>query len=335
MFIIIIDNPYSPSASELERHYGKRPKVRIRRNATNIGTPGSRNRGMEESATDWTIFINDDVIARVNLLVEAEKAIREHPTAAGFVGKSLFPQSQTIFTTAVRIAGVAFSWDIATKMKDDFPWGVTANLIAQRNIRDGVRYDLSYPKTGGGEDIEFCRIRREFFLGQGLKGFVAAPDMVITHPWWNNGSRSHHGRLVKRFPNLCYWDYCLNSAELLFLGGIFPIALPLVLPLWDSTIFALRMVVAIIGANIIHDCYRHLWRDTERHSDMNTMVAGLKWVIAVIESAGIHMASEMGQLHGMVARGEFGLIGRRFDWFAGRWGEGPRNEERKNNLQRR
>lgn len=28
------------------------------------------------------------------------------------------------------------------------------------------------------------------------------------------------------------------------------------------------------------------------------------------------------------------MIGRRFDWFAGRWGKGPINEERKNNLQR-
>ena len=343
MFIIIIDNPYSPSASELERQYGKRPDVRIRRNATNIGASGSRNRGMEESAADWIIFLDDDIIAQADLLVEAEKVIREHPTAAGFVGKSLFPQSQTIFTTAVRIAGVAFFWDIATKMKDDLPWGVTANLIARRNIRDGVRYDLSYPKTGGGEDIEFCREKREFFLTKGFKGFVAAPNVIITHPWWNNGSRSYRrfymwaygdGRLVKRFPNLCYWDYCLNSAELFFLCGLFSITLPLMLPLRESLILVLRMVVAIIWANVVHDCYRHLWTDAERHRDMNTTVAGPEWVMAVIESTGIRMVSEMGRFHGMVARGEFRLIGRRFDWFAGRWGEGPRNEERMNNLQR-
>jgi hypothetical protein len=78
------------------------------------------------------------------------------------------------------------------------------------------------------------------------------------------------GQLVKRFPNLCYWDYCLNSAELLFISGLFSIALPFVLPLRDSMVLALRMVIAIIGANIIHDCYRHLWRDAERHSDIDT-----------------------------------------------------------------
>ena len=343
MFIIIIDNPHSSNVSELEKEYGHRPDVRIRRNALNMGASGSRNRALDESAAEWIIFLDDDIIAHSDLLVETERAIKEHPNAAGFVGKSIFPRSHNIFTTAVRIAGVAFFWDIATKIKEDVPWGVTANLIARRNIRDGIRYDLSYPKTGGGEDIEFCRRKREFFLAKGLEGFFGAPDVVITHPWWNDGIRSYRrfymwsygdGALVKRFPELCYWDSCLNSAELLFLSSLLSLPLTFVLPLWDTLVLALKMIVSIIVANIIHDCYRHLWRDAERHNAMNTTLTGLAWAIAVIESTVIRMASEMGRLHGMIARGDLRMMGKRFDWFAGRWGKGPMNEERKNNQQR-
>ncbi|KAK2462169.1 hypothetical protein APHAL10511_005801 [Amanita phalloides] len=346
MFVIIIDDPVSPHAADLENEYGHRPDVRIRRNAVNIGASGSRNRGMDESAAEWNIFLDDDVLPNQDLLVEAEKAIREHPTAAGFVGNSLFPQSQSIFTTAVRIAGVTFFWDIATKIKEDVPWGVTANLIARRNVLDGIRFNTSYPKTGGGEDIEFCRRKRDFFFTNvdNGKGFVGAPSVIVTRPWWNNGARSYRrfymwsygdGALVKRYPDLSYWDYCFNSTELLLLSTALLLVLPFVLPLRTSTTLVLGMIVSITMANIIHDCYRHLWRDAERHRDMNTSLKGLKWVIAVLESTAIRMASEMGRVHGMVARSEYGMIGgRRFDWFARRWGDGPINEERMDSLHR-
>ncbi|KAF8340873.1 nucleotide-diphospho-sugar transferase [Amanita rubescens] len=319
-----------------------RPDVRIRRDATNIGASGSRNRGMEESAADWIAFLDDDTIPHSDLLVEAEKVIREYPTAAGFAGRSLFPQSQNIFTTAVLISGVAFFFDIATKIKHDIPWGVTANLIARRNIRDDVWYGLSYPKAGGGEDVEFCLRKRKFFLAHGLKGFTAAPKVIVNHPWWYNGHRSYRrfyrwayadGVLLKRFPEYCYWDYCPNSAELLFLSGLVSIVLPLALPLWDSPILSIRMLVATIVANIIHDCYKHLWKITEHHRGMNTTLTGWKWVMAIIESTGIRLTRDVGRLHGVIAQGDF-MIGRRFDLFAGRLGKGPMNEERMDNLQR-
>ncbi|KAF8622022.1 hypothetical protein AX15_007312 [Amanita polypyramis BW_CC] len=343
MFIIIIDNPTSPHAYELESKYGRRPDIRIRRNAYNIGASGSRNRGIDESAADWIIFLDDDIAPRSDLFIEAEKAIRENPTAAGFVGNSLFPKSGTIFTAAIRIAGVAFFWDIATKIHDDVPWGVTANLIARRNVRDGVRYDLSYPKTGGGEDIEFCRHKRKYFLSKGGKGFIGAPNVVVTHPWWNKGARSYKrfymwsygdGALVKRFPEISYRDYCLNSAELLLLSGLTSIISPFFLSPRTSFLLSVKLIVSVIAANTVHDCYRHLWRDANRHENMDTTLRGVKWGIAVIESTVIRIASEMGRLHGMLVRHEFSMIGKRFDWFAGRWGEGPRNEERMNNLQR-
>jgi len=46
------------------------------------------------------------------------------------------------------------------------------------------------------------------------------------------------------------------------------------------------------------------------------------------------MFSELGRLRGMLARREYADLGWRFDWFTGGYGNGPREEERANGVQR-
>jgi len=43
-------------------------------------------------------------------------------------------------------------------------------------------------QSGGGEDIDFCRMKRLYALEHGGEGFRAAPNVVVTHPWWDDGS---------------------------------------------------------------------------------------------------------------------------------------------------
>ena len=228
MFIIIIDDPQSPHIGEFLQKYAHRPDIRVRINASNLGASAARNRGMRESAAEWVHFLDDDVTPRSDILIEAEKAIRAHPRAAGFVGNALFPPAENVFTTGVHLAGVTYFWDIAAKIADDVPWGVTANLIARRT-RDGVYYDCRFPKTGGGEDIDFCRRKRACALERGGEGFRAAPEVVVTHPWWRVGKRSYwrfymwsvgDGALVKMFPEYRYVDYTPNGAEQLLLCAV-------------------------------------------------------------------------------------------------------------------
>ncbi|EFI26813.1 NAD-dependent epimerase/dehydratase [Coprinopsis cinerea okayama7 len=349
MFIIIVDNPSSPQILKLETLYGRRPDVRIRVNSVNLGASASRNRGMSESSAEWVYFLDDDIVPDADLLFEAEKVIREHPDAAGFVGNTVFPKSETIFQAAVHLAGVTYFWDIATKIEDDVPWGVTANLIARRNIKDGIEYDLRYPKTGGGEDIDFCRLKREVSIKRGGSGFGAAPLVRVTHPYWNNGKRSYwrfymwaygDGMLVARFPELTYRDYAPNSAEYLLLA----IALPfIVLPLGDNLLSSLYLTAYLIAkglssvvlANVLHDIYRHLWQHPERDAGLNSSIkSGPRFWLALVESSFIRMSSELGRLKGAVDRKQWYCIGKRFDWFAGREGDGPKREERWNNVQR-
>ncbi|KAG8859103.1 hypothetical protein FRB96_004673 [Tulasnella sp. 330] len=347
-FIIIIDDPHSPNITDLLLKYGARPDVRIRINTRNLGASESRNRGLRESSAEWAQFLDDDVEPDAALLHNAERYIRQHPDAAGFVGTTLFPCADSVATAAIHLAGVTYFWDIAQKFQDhtDLPWGVTANLIARRNINDGVFYDPIFPKTGGGEDIDFCLKKRQGRMRQGGGGFHAAPDVIVTHPWWNNGKRSYwrfymwakgDGALVKLYPEYTYRDFAPNSAECLLTCGILLLLTTcygLLTFEWTYTRLAVTASICLPVANLLHDLYRHLWRDAERTQGINTTVAGLGWPSAVMESTLIRMASETGRVVGMLKRGEYQYLRQRFDWFVGRFGVGPKEEERKNSLQK-
>lgn len=348
MFIIIIDDPHSAHIVELLQKYAHRPDVRIRINPQNLGASASRNRGMQESAAEWVHFLDDDVVPQQDILVEAEKRIRASPKAAGFVGNTFFPVADTIFKTAVHLAGVTYFWDIANKIANDLPWGVTANMIARRNVKDGVHYDIDFPKTGGGEDIDFCRRKRQYSLQHDGEGFHAAPSVIVTHPWWDGGKRSYwrfymwsfgDGALVKKYPKYTYTDYAPNSAELLLLCACLitiSTTCGVAFGVWLPLLFAGKFMGSVIMVNIAFDLYRHMWRNKERTRAINSTFADPWLVMAIVESAFLRMASEMGRVAGMLARGEVFYLGTRFDWFTGHpsTGEGPRSEERKNSLQK-
>ncbi|KAL4065262.1 glycosyltransferase family 2 protein [Scleroderma yunnanense] len=347
MFIIIIDDPLSPSICELEKKYAHRSDICIRINTENMGASAARNRGMKESTAEWIIFLDDDIIPDEHLLQEAESAIHKHPKAAGFIGNVHFPPADTIFKSAVHLAGVTYFWNIAEKMSGeaDMPWGVTANLIARR-VNDGVEYGLQFPKTGGGEDIDFVRRKRENSIAHGGEGFHAAPEILAVHPWWNGGTRSYwrffmwskgDGHLIKMYPDLTYLDDAPNSAELLLTSVILVTVGLVVYGFTGITVLVvpgIHLAAATFAGNIAHDVFRHLWRDRSRMAEINSTLTGLKWVLAVIESAIIRMMSEVGRLSGQLERKEFLSLGRRFEWFTYRAGNEPMNEERMNSRQR-
>ncbi|EIN10185.1 NAD-dependent epimerase/dehydratase [Punctularia strigosozonata HHB-11173 SS5] len=350
MFIIIVDDPASPATAVLRRRFEHRVDVRIRVNESNLGASASRNRGMLESAAEYILYVDDDVKPSSELLVEVERIIRAHPDAPGFVGNVKFPIANTVFKAAIHLAGVTYFWDIAEKITDDIPWGVTANLIARR-VNDSVQYDLRFPKTGGGEDIDFCRKKRQWALERTpeschFEGFVAAPRCVVTHPWWGNGERSYwrfymwskgDGALIGMYPELTYLAAAPNAAEMLLVSAIVILVGTVVAVESDKPTFLLlgfSMAAAVIAANVIHDLYRHLVRDADRVERMDTSLQGLKWVAAVMESTLIRIWSETGRIVGLLERCEVSLLMRRFDWFAGRYGSAPMIDENRNSTQR-
>ncbi|KAF9020736.1 glycosyltransferase family 2 protein [Hymenopellis radicata] len=343
MFIIVIDDPTSPNAAILEETYGHLPNVRIRTHSANLGASASRNRGLQESAAEWVLFLDDDIQPEPDLLLKAEKYVRAHPEAAGFVGNVFFPKADTIYTSAIHLSGVTYFWNIAEKIHSDLPWGVTANLMVRRN-KDGVLFDLRFPKTGGGEDIDFCvRKRRDGFV------FFAAPELRVVHPWWRNGRRDYarfygwgfgDSNLLKKWPEFTYRDYTPNSAEFLFISVIIATA-GIITRRLDLIVFAVELALSTVIVNVIHDMYRLLYTTTSfdfdkipGRPDERQLVEGPSRVLAVVESTVIRMFSEAGKTVGIVTKGEWRLLGRRFDWFIGRWHDLPKRNERWNGVER-
>lgn len=342
-FIVIVDDPSSPNVALLEHRHGHRVDVRIRVNSTNLGASETRNRGLRESAAEWVHFLDDDVVPRDDILIEAERVIREHPRSAGFVATVHFPPADTIFKTAIHLAGVTYFWDIAEKMPShtDLPWGVTASLIARRN-RFNVVFEKCYPKTGGGEDVHFCLDKRDRFVNGGLEGFRPAPLVVATHPYWSDGKRSYSrfsgwsigdGHLVVRFPQHTYVNMYPTSAEHL---AFLIVAAMGSLALGQSNFFAWLMPLAALAlvTNVVHDLFNHII--LERTADSRSTIGLLAWPFAVVESTFIRIWSETGRLRGQMQRGELTIAtyGRRFDWFVGRVGTGPIEHDRRLSFRR-
>ena len=348
MFIIVIDDPNSPSIGPLQQKYGADPFIRICVNKTNLGASASRNRGMKESAADWIHFLDDDIIPDKNLLVQTAKVIREHPNVVGFVGTSKLPTADNILTTAIQLSDVTCFWDIALKRPEDedLPWGATANLIVRRNA-DGVYFDLMFPKAGGGEDVDFCRKKRDWMVAKNGGGFHAAPAVVVTHPWWNNGQPrpwrfygwgKGDGALVVLYPEFRYWSFAPSSGETLllcFLAFLYGLLPPL-----DSThsekwiSLSLCGAVAVVLANVTYSSYKATFLDHDRWKFQRCTITGSKYAVAVAVGAITRVIIEVGRTVGTLERGGIRYLGRRFDLFTGRSGRDPIVNERRGSLQR-
>lgn len=295
--------------------------VRVRTNKTNSGASASRNRGLDESAAEYVLFLDDDVIPEVTLLDEYDKYLRSFETPQdkklllGMVGLVKFPRHPNLqlMHAAVLMSYLTFMFEIASNPMYQHPaWGVTANLLVKRV--PGLRFDTAYAKTGGGEDVDFC-----LRLGEG--GYLkAAPNAVVHHPFWD-GSMIHlfshffhwavgDSALFNRFPSLVYQSYP-NAAEILLIF-ILPMAL---FGSWSASLLAL-LTILIISCDIAIDIadrkeYHHrcevleyafpLWYYLSAHILANLYVIGL----------------EIGRLWGHLSRGQFLNVTKRFDWHCG------------------
>jgi len=205
-FIIIVDCPEDGAEvrSRFEADFHERVRVRV--NKENIGASCTRNRGLDESSAQWIVFLDDDIEPHPSLLLEYASAIAtKGATAAGFVGASYFPDSsESLLTTGLEMSYLTYFWKVASIEDggDEAPWGVTANVCTRRTPE---RFDKRFPKTGGGEDIDYeRRVARHTCLP-----LLKAPRAMATHPWWNNGLPS-----AWRFHNWALGDTLLMDADL-------------------------------------------------------------------------------------------------------------------------
>ena len=169
LFIVIIDNPealvFSAAAiaerdqaqgnitleqSEriLEDYLSRSGNaVCVRCNKTNLGASASHNRGLDESAADFVLNL-DDLVPNPDLLEQYGRKLQEiDSSVVGLIGLVRFPRSPNLSLrhAAVLMSYLTFMFEIAEQNLYPSPaWGVTANILFRRTM---VRFDLAYAKS--------------------------------------------------------------------------------------------------------------------------------------------------------------------------------------------
>jgi len=113
MIIIIVDDPNADIQwlREIERDPMTLGKVRVRKNTSNLGASRFRNVGLDESSSDWVLFLDDDIIPDSQLLHAYVDAMSKYGAKYdGFVGVTILPEEPYMYPTAVHLSGVSFFW---------------------------------------------------------------------------------------------------------------------------------------------------------------------------------------------------------------------------------
>jgi glycosyltransferase involved in cell wall biosynthesis len=304
--------------------------IRGRVNATNLGASASRNRALDESSSEYMLFLDDDVIPSPSLLASYRNWMNEHDIeqqtkVLGLIGMVKFPRFQLpLLHAAVLMSYLTFAFEIAAMHNYENPaWGVTANLMVKR--LPNMRFDTSYAKTGGGEDVDFC-----LRMGKDVDGgtFRSVPAAVVEHPFWRGNflSLSSHffnwacgdSGLFSRFPEHCFRSWP-NASETMVLGSVlFLLLSPLcdqswLCSAWRWALFCLSVCAVDIA---IDTCdiqgFQHRSKLLEGSYPLSFRILsnflGNAYVIIL----------ECGRLWGHVKHGAWRSIGLRFDWHCGR-----------------
>ena len=312
--IVVLDDPLHPLPRELE-DWSTFDDLSILRNEVNLGASEARNRGIDAADSDWVLFLDDDIYPEPNLLHVYAKSIEEKGAKApGFVGITRLPETVNTFTRGIVASDILTFFDLA-EHRDHMPWGVTANLLVRRDAIGNHRFKSLFPKSGGGEDIDFCL---EVVNSFG-KNFSTEPRAVVHHPWWNNSDRTY-----RRFFRWAYGDSNLpalhpqhrwrnlpNTAELLTLC-----LLSTFLFFLADESFPKLMVLTIIGI-VIGEFFSEWVRLILVKSIFNPIIA--------IESSCVRFSNDLGRVKAVVQSMKLWRITERFDYAAtGEWIWGER-----------
>ena len=219
-WIIVADAPRAEVPNELVRRIDG-SVVRILRNASNLGSAASRNSALDASAAEWVLFLDDDVTPDPNLLVRYAEAAAAHPAALGFFGPTRFVPATTVYQRGVEVSDILTFFRVANYVHT-LPWAPTSNVMVRGDAARAERFRTVFPKSGGGEDIDYLLRVSERAGG----AFLAVPGASVDHPWWNAGRRDY-----SRFMRWSFGDSLLhdlhprftyraapNAVELLVIG---------------------------------------------------------------------------------------------------------------------
>lgn len=312
--IVVLDDPFHPLPRELQ-DWSAFDDLTIIRNEVNLGASGARNRGIDAALSDWILFLDDDIYPEPDLLQVYAKSIEEKGgEVPGFVGITRLPETVSSFTKGIVASDILTFFDLA-EHRDNMPWGVTANLLIRRDAIGNHRFKSIFPKSGGGEDIDFCL---EIVNSFG-KNFSTEPNAVVHHPWWNNSSRTY-----RRFFRWAYGDSNLpalhpkhrwrnlpNTAELLTLCllSVIPFSI-----MYESSP---KLMILFISGVVLGDFFSEWIR--------LILVKSITNPITAIESSCVRFSNDLGRITAVLQSMRLWRLTERFDYAAtGEWIWGER-----------
>ena len=320
----------------LEKKY--KEKVRVRVNTKNSGASYSRNRGIAESSADWILYLDNDVKVPRDILHHYAYAIeKDGGLYSGFVMPTKMPRIETVWSGGVAIMHLLYFWSEHIHSHRYVRWGVTAQICL---LRGKERFNLAFPKTGGGEDIDLCLEVQRNNGGKPIGTILlSTPEQNIStemketaeykhwvehsfgryceHPWWNGGyvrSSRFYGwaygdsLLMELHPEHTYMSFPNVVECTLFIT----IQAALRFPYQNSILESIIVLETLWSTQILFDVASAIT------SDAAPSVKGIARVAAAVVGSVYYknLGTELGHLVGPVCRGHF-LILHRFDWFCG------------------
>lgn len=211
----------------------------------------------------------------------------------------------------LRTCNIMFFYGIAKHAT--YPaWGVTANMLVRGSrYNPTIQFKALYPKTGGGEDIDFVFQFKEWYRRE-ERIVVGVPGTKALHPWWNNGKSCYRqingwawgdSLCITEWPKKTYM-VCPNWIEYMVF---------VVLP----TSIALERYAAGLLASLVIAGVQHLMLTT-RYIRQARQVTGKKsWVRALWVAIGagtVVSAQEATRLFALVSRLSLFSLCRHVDW---------------------
>lgn len=328
LFIIIVDSPHAlvRAATEIEmsaevttlgqgemilENYlsASGNRVRVRCNEENLGASASRNRGLDESTSDFVLNLDDDLIPDSDLLHRyGEELLDIDDDVIGLVGLVRFPRSpMPLKHAAVLMSYLTFMFEIAESniyQPAGPAWGVTANILFRRN---NVRFDLTFAKTGGGEDVDYSlRVTKAFRGGR----LLAVPRARVIHPFWPGSvvTLSSHffnwangdSGLFERFPEHRYWSFPNVPETFMLFSPLCAIMGP-----W---IYFLHVLPSLLLTDLVVDAsnpaeFRHRSMQVRGGDNDNNMSHSLLFYLSGHMLANLYVAVlECGRIRGHLSR---------------------------------
>lgn len=296
--LIVVDRPDAAELPEIEAlaSHATNRVVRVHVMRENLGASMARNTGLAQSFGDHAVLLDDDVVPDAALVRAFVGAIARNPDAAGFVGVTRLPPPATLMQAALMACNICFFYGVAVRMAAP-PWGATANLCVRARTNNRVWFDTQFPRSGGGEDVDFC-LRLAHDVGH---GFVAVPGAVVEHPFWPRPLRQVAGwargdvLCLDTNPSMMFWappNWPILSLASLLLQR----------PLWALIAVCLEVVMSV--ATYVP----RVPRDLPAHRA--AAVALLASVPPLLQDT-VRVVSK-------ILRGRWTQLLQHFDWMAGR-----------------